>query len=353
MEKLKTRLDAFSDGIMAIIITIMVLSLPTVVHDSLPLYLQLAKNIGIYLISFFFVANMWYQHATVFSEIETITYRILLQDFIFLALLSLVPLFTEMMADNTSRITVISYGVLTVLVAFSFRSLARSIIHLKYTDKKDMQKVYAKIYGPSNRHTIYLALFVFILAFISPNVAIIFYLINPIWNFFVSGRSRQEMYDVAELDPAERKDWLSLSDTQRKEFNDYRMHYFENLQTEQPETISSDTKDKTETSKDETSKPITPATPEPPEPKTTNGSIGNLKELSDWLDQNADPRARRNLTRKMFQNFDGTKEEQRDMWREWVRLQRQHSNRPQQRKGHPAPFQSHHNDHDQNDSDKQ
>ncbi|MCD2256492.1 DUF1211 domain-containing protein [Lactobacillus sp. CC-MHH1034] len=53
MEKLKLRLDAFSDAIIAIIITIMVLELPAVLHDSWPAYINLAKETGIFMISFF------------------------------------------------------------------------------------------------------------------------------------------------------------------------------------------------------------------------------------------------------------------------------------------------------------
>lgn len=52
MEKLKERLDAFSDAVFAIIITIMVLELPMPQHDSLTEYLQFGIAIGIFLLAF-------------------------------------------------------------------------------------------------------------------------------------------------------------------------------------------------------------------------------------------------------------------------------------------------------------
>lgn len=144
MEKLKNRLDAFSDGIMAVVITIMVLDITPILQDSWPHYLTMGKHIGIYLITFVFVFNMWYQHSTAFAEIDTMTYRILIWEVAFLGVLSLMPLFTDMMAENTTSITVMLYGVMQAIINLVFRGLAKSIIHLQYTTKADMQQVYQK-----------------------------------------------------------------------------------------------------------------------------------------------------------------------------------------------------------------
>ena len=61
MKKLKKRLDAFSDAIIAIIITIIVLELPIHVVNGTVDYVQLFRSVGIYIVSFCFVANLWYQ----------------------------------------------------------------------------------------------------------------------------------------------------------------------------------------------------------------------------------------------------------------------------------------------------
>ncbi|KRN29015.1 hypothetical protein IV38_GL001230 [Lactobacillus selangorensis] len=312
MEKLKGRLDAFSDGVIAIIITIMVLNLPAVLHDSWPAYLQLSKSIGIYLISYIFVANMWYQFATAFSEIDTITYRILLLDFGFLALLSLMPLFTNMMAENTTRVTVIAYGLLSFFVNFSFRSLAKAIIHMKYTDKSDMAKVYTKIYGQGNRYFTLLNFAVLILAYFKPTWAIIFYLVSPVWIFLANGDSRQEMFDVGQLNTNERKNWLNLTDEQRKAYQNYRR---------------AQTDDETGHAQPTPNGNVQPVTPS----KKTTLEHFNTRFFNRWLDQRVDPRTRQKIQKRM-ENM--TPEQEQQVFERWYRREQQLRKRKQQRQTH-------------------
>ncbi|WP_203623112.1 MULTISPECIES: TMEM175 family protein [unclassified Lacticaseibacillus] len=210
MEKLKNRLDAFSDGIMAVIITIMVLDISPILHDSWPNYLSMGKHIGIYLITFVFVFNMWYQHSTAFAEIDTMTYRILIWEVAFLAVLSLMPVFTSMMAENTTRITVILYGIMQAIINLVFRELAKSIIHLQYTTKADMQQVYRKIYGNANHWLDGLSIVAIVTGYFFPHATLVFYLAYPILSFLINADARQQMYDATALPADEQEDLAKL-----------------------------------------------------------------------------------------------------------------------------------------------
>lgn len=279
MEKLKNRLDAFSDAIIAIIITIMVLNVPPVLQDSWGHYLLLGKHIGIFLISFIFVANMWYQHATVFGEINTMTYRILIMDMIFLAFLSLMPLFTSMMASNTTRVTVILYGVLQFVVNLLFRYLAKVIIHLEYTDKAAMQKVYVKIYGNANHWLDILAIWDLLVGWFFPEIALVFYLAYPILMFLLNASARQDMYDVATLPEEQQQDVATFNHSELKDFH-----------KAQQQIMTDDT--------------------------------ATVPNWSKWLDQSVDPKRRK----RMLQRYGRSTPEQQAQLQQWFKQHKQQHN---------------------------
>lgn len=218
MKKLKSRLDAYSDAVIAIIMTIMVLDLTPVLKDSWPAYLSLAKEVGIYGISFALVANMWYQHATAFEEIEDMTYRIMVYDFLFLAVLSLTPLATNMMASNTTRTTVMAYGILNLLLSFTFRLLAKAIVHFQYTDKSQMRQVYGKIYGAQNPLFMIWTAVLLVIAWFWPFIAVWFYLSYPVRDLLFTGSTRQQMHDAEQLTPDQRSEYLHLTPEQMRKF---------------------------------------------------------------------------------------------------------------------------------------
>lgn len=328
MEKLKNRLDAFSDAIIAIIITIMVLNLHTVLTDSPAAYLALTKEIGIYLISFFYVANMWYQHAAVFNEIKTMNYRILILDFVFLSALSLMPLFTDMMAANTTRITVVAYGLLSLMVGVFFRYLVKAIVHLQFTSKKDMAKVYSKVYGPNNRVLAGINIATVLLAYFKPTWAIIFYLAYPIWNFLSNSDYRQEMYDVEQLTPEQREQFLDFDTADRKAFRKQQQKIGELAQANASVAADSDTETDTPV---EVVAPTTTVSPTPaPKAPETNHHQPKPRRNSpwqQWLDQNVDPQTQQQI----MQGRTRLTQAQKTEWNTWFQDQR-HAERNQARK---------------------
>jgi uncharacterized membrane protein len=114
----KNRVEAFSDGVMAIIITIMVLELKTP-HDSgwdglvglWPVFLS-------YILSFLFVGLYWVSHHHLFQKVEKIGNKSLWTNMVGLFWLSLVPFCASWMGENEfAGLTVPLYsGVLTMCV---------------------------------------------------------------------------------------------------------------------------------------------------------------------------------------------------------------------------------------------
>lgn len=125
----KTRLEAFSDGVLAIIITIMVLELK-VPHGAdlaalgalLPVFLS-------YVLSFVFVGIYWSNHHHLLHAVRHVNGRILWANLHLLFWLSLVPFVTGWMGENHfAAWPVALYGIVLLLAAIAYYILAHVLI---------------------------------------------------------------------------------------------------------------------------------------------------------------------------------------------------------------------------------
>ncbi len=91
----KNRLEAFSDGVLAIIITIMVLELSRPAGDGLSDLLELAPTICSYVLSFAFVAIYWVNHHLILHDAETVNIGILWCNMVWLLVMSFIPFCTS------------------------------------------------------------------------------------------------------------------------------------------------------------------------------------------------------------------------------------------------------------------
>ena len=90
----KNRLEAFSDGVLAIIITIMVLELKQPAGDNWGDLLALGPIILSYVLSFIFVAIYWVNHHLIFQQAERINVKILWCNIAWMFSMSFIPFTT-------------------------------------------------------------------------------------------------------------------------------------------------------------------------------------------------------------------------------------------------------------------
>ncbi len=122
------RLEAFSDGVIAIILTIMVLELkvpdtaePSALLHAWPLFIS-------YVISFFFVAVYWINHHHLFHRVKHVDLAILWSNIALLFFLSLVPFFTEWMeATRLSPFPTAIYATTMLVCGLAFFVLNRAV----------------------------------------------------------------------------------------------------------------------------------------------------------------------------------------------------------------------------------
>ena len=127
----KNRVEAFSDGVIAIIITIMVLEL-RVPHDANPSALiPLVPVLLSYLLSFVFLGIYWSNHHHLLHAVQQVDGRVLWANLHLLFWLSLVPFVTAWMGENHfARWPVAFYGVVMLFASIAYFILARSLISL-------------------------------------------------------------------------------------------------------------------------------------------------------------------------------------------------------------------------------
>lgn len=177
----KNRLEAFSDGVLAIIITIMVLEIKIPHGTSWEDLHGLSLVFLSYALSFLFLGNYWGNHHHLMHTVKKVSAAIMWSNLNLLFWLSLIPFATGWMGENDfAQNTVIVYAVLQLLCAGSFMILLRTI---QASHKID--PLMAKIYGRQARKgliTLAMILLSIVFAFLDTRISgILFFIIAVMW----------------------------------------------------------------------------------------------------------------------------------------------------------------------------
>lgn len=176
----KGRLEAFSDGVLAIIITIMVLAMKTPegttvdsLKPDLPVFLS-------YVLSFIYVAIYWINHHHLFQATTQISTSVLWANMHLLFWLSLIPFVTSWLGENhLEPVPVAFYGGVLFLSAVAFRILERALIR-----SHDPKAPIARTLNTGRNETISMILYLFSIpmAFVHIAVSIVCYVVvAAIW----------------------------------------------------------------------------------------------------------------------------------------------------------------------------
>ncbi|MDI1353312.1 MAG: TMEM175 family protein [bacterium] len=125
----KGRMEAFSDGVIAIIITIMVLELKTPLGSSFSALGHLIPVFVSYILSFIYIGIYWNNHHHLVTTIEKVSGGILWANLHLLFWLSLVPFVTAWMGQNQfASETLALYGFVMLMAAVSYFILQSLIL---------------------------------------------------------------------------------------------------------------------------------------------------------------------------------------------------------------------------------
>lgn len=140
----KNRLEAFSDGVIAIIITIMVLELKAPHGLDWDSVKPLLAPFVSYVMSFLFIGIYWGNHHHLLHTVSRFSSGIMLANLNLLFWLSLVPFATSWMGENHfAPVTVTVYAVLLNLCGISYTLLQKAIAR-RHRDNADLQLIMRK-----------------------------------------------------------------------------------------------------------------------------------------------------------------------------------------------------------------
>ena len=176
----KDRLAAFSDGVIAIIITIMVLELKVPHGADWAALKSLAPNLVAYVLSFVYLAIYWNNHHHMLHTVTRVDGLILWANSHLLFWLSLIPAATAWMGENfLSPLPTAIYGATLLMPAIAYFLLERAIVHQQGRDSVLASAIGRDLKGKLSP-LLYAAAIV--LAFVSPWLSIALYvLVAVIW----------------------------------------------------------------------------------------------------------------------------------------------------------------------------
>jgi len=175
-----SRLEAFSDGVLAIIITIMVLEMKVPHGDDLAALRPILPVLSSYVLSFVFLGIYWNNHHHMLQTASRVSGAVLWANLHLLFWLSLVPFVTGWMGENSfSAVPVAAYGVVLLVAACAYQILCRALIALHGPDSP-----LARAIGTDVKGRISLALYALAipLAFVSRWIALgLYVLVALMW----------------------------------------------------------------------------------------------------------------------------------------------------------------------------
>jgi uncharacterized membrane protein len=176
----KGRVEAFSDGVIAIIITIMVLELKVPHNESLDALEPLWPVFLSYILSFVYIGIYWNNHHHMFHSVKHVTGRVLWGNLHLLFWLSLTPFTTGWMGENHfAPVPVAVYGVGLLMNAIAYTILVRALIKAHGRDSEFAARI-----GSDFKGYISLAMYgaAVALAFVSTAISmVLFFAVAMIW----------------------------------------------------------------------------------------------------------------------------------------------------------------------------
>ncbi|MBS1598371.1 MAG: DUF1211 domain-containing protein [Bacteroidetes bacterium] len=189
----KTRVETFSDGVFAIIVTLLVLEIkvPEIENhlskkELIRALIGLLPKVLSWIVSFLIVCVIWVNHHRIFEQIKIVTHALFWLNANLLLWCSFIPFPTAAMGDYINNpVSLCTFGIILSLMALSFSLIRFNAIKNKFVLNDDVDDIYFKktttksiIFGP----VLYMA--GALCSFIHPYISLGIYFFIPLYFIF-------------------------------------------------------------------------------------------------------------------------------------------------------------------------
>ncbi|WP_462264487.1 TMEM175 family protein [Mucilaginibacter sp.] len=192
----KNRLEAFSDGVFAIIITIMVLELKVPHGDHLADLVPILPRFMSYMLSFVYVGIYWNNHHHMIYAAGKVSGMVLWANLNLLFWLSLVPFVTDWLGESHfTRWPVVLYGVVLLLCGAAYTVLARLLMQMAGKDS-----VITRAFGKDLKGALSVLLYLLAvgLAFVNTAISMAIYILVALMWFIPDRRVERILFSEKE-----------------------------------------------------------------------------------------------------------------------------------------------------------
>lgn len=177
------RLTSFTDGVVAIIITVMVLALPVPKAPGMAALAPLSVLFAAYALSFVKVGIYWSQHHNLLQAARKVNGPVLLANLFFLFWLSLIPFVVRWVGEaGVTRDTVLAFGVIMLLCATSYALLRSALLAANDADAPIVRASSGGWTGWKGVATLVAYVIAIGVVFLSPAIAVLIYIaVAALW----------------------------------------------------------------------------------------------------------------------------------------------------------------------------
>ena len=189
----KDRLEAFSDGVIAIIITIMVLELKLPHGDDWQALKGLTPVLVSYILSFVNIGIYWNNHHHLFHTVQRVNGKVLWANIYLLFWLSLVPFATDWMGENHfTTLPVAVMGFILSMSGIGYSILTRTLIQLHGNTSKLALAIGKGRKGIASVLLYFIAIGV---AYINPEISLVIYIAVAAMWFIPDSRIEKKLME--------------------------------------------------------------------------------------------------------------------------------------------------------------